>query len=94
MTTILLFCLFIFLVILCGFFVASEFALLTVQKQTIQKQANSGDKKAKGVLTALSTLSTQLSGTQIGITVSSLAIGLISEPLLGPIIEELLNFKT
>lgn len=92
MTTILLFCLFIFLVILCGFFVASEFALLTVQKQTIQKQANSGDKKAKGVLTALSTLSTQLSGTQIGITVSSLAIGLISEPLLGPIIEELLNF--
>lgn len=93
MIALLLFILFIILVVVCGFFDASEFALLAVQKTTVKKLADKGDSKAKGVQLALSTLSTQLSGTQIGITISTLAIGFISEPLISPFLSNILSFS-
>ncbi|GGC16067.1 hemolysin family protein [Cellulomonas carbonis] len=71
-------------------FVAAEFALVTVDRPTITRLAESGDKRASSVRSALRTLSTQLSGAQLGITVTSLVVGFIAEPsiaalLLGPL---------
>lgn len=92
MAEIALLALFVLLVIGCGMFVASEFSLLAVQKQKVQKLADKGDNKAKGVLIALKTLSTQLSGAQVGITVTNLAIGFITEPITSPIVSRIFIF--
>ncbi|HEX6326912.1 MAG TPA: hemolysin family protein [Jiangellaceae bacterium] len=71
-------------------FVAAEFSLVTVDRAAVERRADEGDRRARNVLTALRSLSTQLSGAQLGITVTSLAVGFIAEPsvaalLRGPI---------
>lgn len=71
-------------------FVAAEFALVTVDRPTVARLAAEGDKRAVSLAAALRTLSTQLSGAQLGITVTSLVVGFIAEPsiaalLRGPI---------
>ncbi|MBO1753179.1 HlyC/CorC family transporter [Actinotalea sp. BY-33] len=69
-----------------GLFVAAEFALVTVDRPTISKLADAGDKRATSVRTALRSLSTQLSGAQLGITVTSLIVGFIAEPSIATIL--------
>ncbi|MBB3040059.1 hemolysin family protein [Hoyosella altamirensis] len=71
-------------------FVAAEFALVTVDRPTVRDAAAGGDKRARSVQKALQTLSTQLSGAQLGITATSLLVGFVAEPsiaalLRGPI---------
>ena len=71
-------------------FVAAEFSLVTVDRATLEQRAGEGDKRAGSVLAAVRSLSTQLSGAQLGITVTSLVVGFIAEPsfaalLRGPI---------
>lgn len=75
------------LVVACGFFVAAEFSLLTVDRPTVERAADGGDRRAGGVLAALRTLSTQLSGAQLGITVTNLAIGFLAEPSIARLID-------
>ena len=75
------------MVVLCGIFVAAEFSLITVNRSTVEKYAGQGDKQAQGVLRALKSLSTQLSGAQVGITLTSLAIGFLSEPAIARLLE-------
>jgi CBS domain containing-hemolysin-like protein len=72
----------VLLVIAAGAFVAAEFAFVTVDRSTVEREASAGDPGAAGVRQALRTLSTQLSGAQVGITVTNLAIGYLSEPAL------------
>lgn len=84
------------LVAACGVFVAAEFALVTVDRSRVERLAQGGDTGAQGVLTALRSLSTQLSGAQVGITVTNLAIGFLAEPavaelLRGPLASTGLN---
>jgi CBS domain containing-hemolysin-like protein len=71
-------------------FVAAEFSLVTVDRSTVERAAQGGDRRAQGVLEALRSLSTQLSGAQLGITVTSLVVGFLAEPslatLLGPLL--------
>ncbi|WP_435298697.1 hemolysin family protein [Timonella sp. A28] len=76
----------ILLIAACGMFVAAEFALVTVNKNAVKAQAEQGDKKSKGVLKALATLSTQLSGAQLGITITNLGIGFMAEPAIASLI--------
>ena len=92
MAEISLLVLFVVLVIGCGMFVAAEFSLLAVQKQKVQKLADKGDSNAKGVLISLKTLSTQLSGAQVGITITNLAIGFITEPITSPVVATIFSF--
>ncbi len=71
-------------------FVAAEFAFVTVDRTEVERAAESGDKRAKSLRSALRKLSTELSGAQLGITVTSLIVGFIAEPsiaalLRGPI---------
>ena len=52
----------------------------------MEKAANEGDRQAQGVRQALRTLSTQLSGAQVGVTVTNLAIGFLAEPAIASLI--------
>ncbi|MER7176291.1 hemolysin family protein [Streptomyces mesophilus] len=73
-----------FLLILAnGFFVAAEFGLVTVERPDAERAAAAGDRKARRVVAALRELSFQLSGTQLGITITSLVVGMLAEPALG-----------
>ncbi len=77
----------VLLVLTCGAFVAAEFALVTVDRATVDRRAAEGDAGAQGVQTALRSLSTQLSGAQVGITVTNLAIGFLAEPAIADLIQ-------
>jgi CBS domain containing-hemolysin-like protein len=72
-----------FLLILAnGFFVAAEFGLVTVERAEAEKAAADGDRRARTVVASLKELSFQLSGTQLGITITSLVVGMLAEPAL------------
>ncbi|MEV6835944.1 hemolysin family protein [Streptomyces sp. NPDC051133] len=72
-----------FLLILAnGFFVAAEFGLVTVERPDAEQAAAAGDKRARTVVESLKELSFQLSGTQLGITITSLVVGMLAEPAL------------
>ena len=77
----------VLLIVACGAFVAAEFAFLTVNRPDVAAAAAAGDRKARGVQSALRTLSTQLSGAQVGITVTNLAIGFIAQPSIATLVE-------
>mgnify|MGYP001942118121 CR=1 FL=1 len=68
-------------------FVAAEFSLVALDRPTVQRAVDSGDQGAKPVLTSLRTLSTLLSACQIGITVTTLALGFIASPAVGALIQ-------
>lgn len=74
------------LVALCGLFVMAEFALVTVNRVTVEQQVGRGDTAARPVLEALRTLSTQLSSAQVGITITNLAIGFLAEPSIASLL--------
>lgn len=76
------------LMLACGVFVAAEFSFVTVDRATVERAAESGDKGSQGTLVALRTLSTQLSGAQLGITMTNLAIGFLAEPAIGKLLHD------
>ncbi|MFI6701328.1 hemolysin family protein [Streptomyces sp. NPDC050509] len=76
-----------FLLILAnGFFVAAEFGLITVDRPDAERAAAAGDRRARSVVRALRELSFQLSGTQLGITITSLVVGMLAEPALAELL--------
>jgi CBS domain containing-hemolysin-like protein len=75
------------LVLACGVFVAAEFAFVTVDRGTVDRAAAEGSRSARGVQSALRSLSTQLSGAQVGITVTNLAIGFLAEPAIARLVD-------
>lgn len=75
----------------CGFFVAQEFAYMSVDRSRMTALAEKGDAKAKRVLAITKRTSFMLSGAQLGITVTGLLIGYVAEPLIGESIGTLLG---
>jgi CBS domain containing-hemolysin-like protein len=75
------------LIAICGLFVAAEFSFVTVDRGSVDRAASSGDAGAEGVQRALRTLSTQLSGAQVGITVTNLAVGFLAEPAIAQLVD-------
>ncbi|WP_395695464.1 hemolysin family protein [Nocardioides sp.] len=75
------------LIAACGVFVAAEFSFVTVDRSQVEQAAASGDSSARGLQQALRSLSTQLSGAQVGITVTNLAIGYLAEPAIADLID-------
>jgi len=63
-------------------FVAAEFSLTALERSTVDAHAKDGDRRAKQVQHAHRTLSFQLSGAQLGITITTLITGYIAEPVL------------
>ena len=75
------------MIAICGLFVAAEFSFVTVDRGTVDRAAAAGDPSAEGVQKALRTLSTQLSGAQVGITVTNLAVGFLAEPAVAQLVD-------
>lgn len=82
------------LVLLNGFFVAAEFALVKIRETQLLTLANKENRRAKTALEMVGRLDAALSATQLGITMASLGLGWLGKPafaaLLAPLIR-LLN---
>lgn len=78
----------LFLVLLNGFFVASEFALVKVRQSRLTQLSNEGNTRAKYALKVNKKLDAYLSATQLGITLASLGLGWVGEPALADLIIE------
>ncbi|WNR47116.1 hemolysin family protein [Paenibacillus roseipurpureus] len=78
----------VLLVLLNGFFVAAEFALVKVRHSRIQQLVNEGSGKAKYASIVTAQLDTYLSATQLGITLASLGLGWVGEPAINELIME------
>lgn len=63
-------------------FVAAEFSLTALERSTVEANARTGGRRDKLVLRAHRTLSFQLSGAQVGISITTLITGYLAEPLL------------
>ncbi|MFG2195990.1 hemolysin family protein [Streptomyces sp. NPDC048639] len=87
MTAVLLLLLALALTLACAIFVAAEFALTTVERSELERSAAAGEPGAEGALQAVRRLTFQLSGAQLGITVTSLVIGMLAEPSLAALLE-------
>src|SRR5919106_5117123 len=86
--TVLLLLAVVVLVLLNGFFVAAEFALVRVRRSRIEEEADEGKRGARMVLRQLDDLSKYLAACQLGITFTSLGIGFLGEPAVASLIEE------
>ncbi len=90
----LLYIVFVFFLVLAnGFFVASEFALVGVRRSRIQILEANGNLNARRLLGLLDNLNAYISATQLGITMSSLALGWIGEPVFAHLLEAPLRGK-
>lgn len=63
-------------------FVAAEFSLTALERSAVDAHAHDGDRRARQVQHAHRTLSFQLSGAQLGITITTLITGYLAEPIL------------
>jgi CBS domain containing-hemolysin-like protein len=79
------------LVLLNGFFVAAEFALVRVRRSRVEELAEDGKRGAALVLRQLDDLSKYLAACQLGITFTSLGIGFLGEPAVASIFENLIG---
>ncbi len=61
-------------------FVAAEFSLVALDRSAVERSVQAGDARSVGVLAALRRLSTQLSASQVGITLTTLLVGYLAEP--------------
>lgn len=82
----------IFLVLLNGYFVASEFALVAVRKTRIDELVKKGNTVAKLVQKAQNNLDSFISSTQLGITLASLGLGWMGEPAIANFLKPLFTF--
>jgi CBS domain containing-hemolysin-like protein len=71
-----------FLILANGFFVAAEFALVKVRSTQLDVRAAGGDRLAALARSILNHLDAYLSATQLGITLSSLGLGWVGEPVM------------
>lgn len=78
-------------VFLNGFFVAAEFAIVKVRSSQLELKAQSGSRAAILSKRIVSHLDAYLAATQFGITISSLALGWIGEPVVSKIIIDVLS---
>lgn len=72
-------------------FVAAEFSLTALERSTVDANARSGDRRDQNVARAHRTLSFQLSGAQMGISITTLATGYLAEPVLARLFDPVLE---
>ncbi|WP_199423492.1 hemolysin family protein [Actinotalea solisilvae] len=73
-------------------FVAAEFALVTLDPALVgQEHQRRDDRRSRSVVRALAELSTQLSGAQVGITVTTILLGYTTQPAIAGLLEDALG---
>src|ERR1700712_3511162 len=70
-----------------GFFVASEFSLVNLNRSDLESRAARGEKRLGMTIGALKITSTHLSSAQLGITLTTLLTGYTMEPAIGGLLE-------
>lgn len=81
----------IVLILITAFFVASEFAIVKVRATRIDFLAEQGNGNARSVQKILSNIDGYLSSTQLGITITSLALGWLGEPTVETLLKPLFH---
>jgi CBS domain containing-hemolysin-like protein len=79
------------LVVLNGFFVAAEFALVKVRETQLDALVIRGHRRAKAARSIIANLNSYLSATQLGITMASLGLGWAGEPVFNALLSPLLG---
>lgn len=79
------------LVLANGFFVAAEFALVSVRRTRVEELVQQGQVGARAVKRALEDPDRFIAATQLGITIASLGLGWLGEPALAHLIEPILG---
>lgn len=72
-------------------FVASEFSLVALDPAAVERRIAAGDRRAAGIGEALRTLSTQLSGAQVGITLTTILLGYSAQGALARLLTPVLG---
>jgi magnesium and cobalt exporter, CNNM family len=93
MTTALLLLAVVVLVLLNGFFVAAEFALVRSRRAYLETEAEQGKGSAALAVRIMDDLSRYLSACQLGITFTSLGIGFLGEPAVASLFEDAFGSK-
>ena len=81
----------LFLVVLNGFFVASEFALVRIRSTAVDRLVEEGRPGSGALRTAVDNLDNYLATTQLGITIASLGLGWVGEPAVAALLEPVLE---
>ncbi|MEV6979774.1 hemolysin family protein [Sphaerisporangium sp. NPDC051017] len=74
-----------------GFFVGAEFALISARRTQIEPLAKEGSRRARAVLGAMDDVPLMLAAAQLGVTLASLALGAVGEPVLAHALEPLFH---
>lgn len=80
------------LVLMNGFFVAAEFAIVKVRGTRISQLVSEGDQRAERAQKIVDKLDAYLSATQLGITLASLGLGWIGEPALASLMRPIFTY--
>ncbi|MCX7825849.1 MAG: hemolysin family protein [Verrucomicrobiae bacterium] len=75
-----------------AFFVAAEFALVSVRRSRVEELVAAGHGRARAVQAAINDLGTYIAGAQVGITMASLALGWVAEPALAHLVMPLFGW--
>ncbi|MGB3828787.1 MAG: hemolysin family protein [Ornithinimicrobium sp.] len=81
----------ILLLVLNGFFVATEFAVVASKRHRLDEAAESGSRAARAAVNAHREMSLMLAGAQLGITLCTLGLGALSEPAIASLLEPLFH---
>jgi CBS domain containing-hemolysin-like protein len=79
--------LFALLIVLSGFFVATEFAIIKIRSSRVDQLVVENRKNAKALQTVVNNLDGYLSACQLGITITALGLGWLGEPTVVKILE-------
>jgi CBS domain containing-hemolysin-like protein len=82
-------CLVVALVLLNGMFVAAEFSIVAVRRTRIETLVEEGRPLARLSLRAIDNMNNYLAATQLGITIASIGLGFVGEPVLAALLEPL-----
>jgi CBS domain containing-hemolysin-like protein len=79
-------------IVVHGYFVATEYSLITLRKTRIQQLAEAGNKRAILVLDTLRNLPELIAAVQLGVTMASLALGALAEPTIAEMLRPAFGF--
>jgi CBS domain containing-hemolysin-like protein len=78
------------LVLINGFFVAAEFAIVKSRRSRMEQLASDGDRRARLALTLMDHIDEYVATAQVGITLASIGLGFAGEPAIAQLIEPLI----
>ena len=82
----------VILIVINGFFVAAEFAIVKVRSTQIDALIQTDNRRARIAKEIISHMDTYLSASQLGVTMASIALGWVGEPVLSKLVAPVIDF--